>query len=207
MQRPKKPRLVAFAQTLGLAIPLRVIGGIVRELRSGSREDDYDIPLSNIAREITRYVSGIDTQFGHVVKYIQLPLKSGGYLAWPICCPFALLDFLCERRFEFGTFLHAHIGGREANIVVWSDETTSGNQLRADMKRTFLSFYWSFCDLPDYFKNSNHSWWPVGILSHDSVKTIAGETSGIMRHILRFFFMGRHNFDVGVRLKMGGRGS
>ena len=87
--------------------------------------------------------------------------------------------------------------GRTVVVVAW----------RA-LKRTFLSFYWSFCDLPDYFKNCDHGWWPVGILSHDSVKTIAGDASGIMRHILRFFFMGRHNFDVGVRLKMGGgRGS
>ena len=79
MQRPKKPRLVAFAQTLGLAIPLRVIGGIVRELRSGSREDDYDIPLSNIAREITRYTIALEI-WGVPGLANMLPIRVVGFL-------------------------------------------------------------------------------------------------------------------------------
>eukprot|EP00959_Pyramimonas_sp_CCMP1952_P022810 479431-Pyramimonas_sp.AAC.2 len=122
----------------------------------------------------------------------------------PILCPLALLYFMCERSLAFGKLLRNSIVGDVANVIAWSDETASGNQLRADMSRTFLSFYWSIADLPEFFKGCDRGWWPIGILSHDSVKTVAGEASGIMKHILRHFFMGPNNFANGISLNLCG---
>eukprot|EP00959_Pyramimonas_sp_CCMP1952_P472461 9500070-Pyramimonas_sp.AAC.2 len=102
--------------------------------------------------------------------------------------------------------LHTHLAHREASVVIWSDETTSGNQLRSDMKRNFLSTYWCIAELPEFFRNSDHGWWPIGVLSHDAVKSVKAEESGIIRHVLRFFFLGHQNFERGIRLRMGSVG-
>ena len=202
MERAKKPRVIELVQCLGLAIPLSAVGKLARELRH--HDTDEDIPLNNVPKAVLNYISSIETPFGALVKHLQLPLQEGGYLDWPICCPFALLYFMCGKSFAFGTLLRNHITSGVANIVVWADETTSGNQLRADMKRTFLSLYWSIADLPDFFKCSDHGWWPIGILSHDSTKSVAGEVSGIMKHVLRFMFMGQNNFATGIVLNLCG---
>lgn len=195
----KKPRLASFLQTVGLSIPLTVIARIANELKSSDADDD-DIMLQNVPREMKRMVSGISTPCGPVVKHMYLPLKSGGTLDFPICCPFALLNFLCDSNPKFENFLKTHTADRECSIAVWADETTSGNQQRHDMRRTFISFYLCICDIPQFFRSADHGWWPIGVLSYDSMKEVAGEASALMKYILRFFFTGSGNFADGARV-------
>ena len=112
---------------------------------------------------------------------------------------------MCEASFSFGKFLCDYINDTGVcNIVIWSDETTSGNQLRTDQRRTFLSFYWTICELPGFFKSSDHGWWPIGILSNDVVHDVAGQASGIMKAILRHFFIGDCSFTSGIRVQLCG---
>eukprot|EP00959_Pyramimonas_sp_CCMP1952_P455820 9472168-Pyramimonas_sp.AAC.1 len=202
MERSKRPRVIELVQSLGLAIPLSAVGKVARELRR--HDDDEDIPLNSIPTKVQNYMSSIEAPFGPLVKHLHLPLKTGGYLDWPICCPFVLLYFMCNRSFAFGALLRDRVAGGLANIVAWADETTSGNQQRPDMKRTFLSMYWSIADLPEFFRSSDHGWWPIGVLSHDSCKHVAGEVSGIMKHVLRFMFMGQNNFAAGISFDVCG---
>jgi hypothetical protein len=203
MQGRKKSRLASVLQAAGLSIPLNVVSRVARELAAESGDDD--ILTHNIDREMKRLVHDVVTPFGSVVKHLRVPCKSSGHLDFPICCPFALIYWLCSTSSKFGDFLREHLEGKVNSVCIWADETTSGNQHRSDNRRTFMSFYWTLCELPAYYRNTDHGWFPLGVLSVDSVKNVDGEASAVLKYLMRFMFLGEHNFATGVRFGQAGR--
>ena len=143
------------------------------------------------------------TPYGNLLEEVHLPCKSGGTLSWWIANPLALIWFLGSVSAAFGEFLFEHID-RVARISLWGDETVAGNPLRPDNANKFLAVYFSFTQLPGFFRTSDYGWWPIGVLHYEKVKELKCGYSTILKHTLEKMFLGTVSFSLGVMVPMSG---
>lgn len=186
---PRKKRLVKAAQAAGLNVPLTVIQRLVDELtREDSDSDEDDVPVASsskrTAQHVLEYCSGITTPFGNLMQQWMLPGKNGADIVWDVFQPFAMLWALCVKVPQFASFLYMHLNGIESRIVFWTDETSCGNKMRPDNRRRFIAVYFSWVDLPEYWRSCDYGWLPVGFLSYDTMRLVKSEVSGIMRVVI-----------------------
>ena len=87
------------------------------------------------------------TLYGPVVQFMQLPgsdLQQFEYVA-----PAAFLNYLSCMCDEFSNVLAtSHFPNNTATLILYGDEMTPGNPLRADGGRELLNFYYTLLELP-----------------------------------------------------------
>ena len=82
-----------------------------------------------------------------------------------------------------GSFFRLHCSGQVNRVVFWGDETTGGNPLRPDSRTKFLCLYWSFLELPEWYRALDHGWMPIGYMKYDTLKHIVSGYSGVLKHV------------------------
>lgn len=174
-----------------------------------------DIPLSKVVavaskvgptsmrEQIRNYkeYSKIDTPYGTVATTVDLKLRNGLAHSAYVNNPFALLHAACKVNPAFGSFLARYVG-TSGSIVIYTDETTPGNQHRPDHARSYEAVLWTFKELPSWFKNRRHGWFKFGFVLSEVVSEVQGGIQEVVRKmIMTFFDPSSFNFaTTGMRL-------
>jgi hypothetical protein len=200
---------VRLAQLLGLGVPLSVVNRIGRALAddADASDSDGDLASSNVTAQVRRHVTTISTPFGTVLQAWRLPKEGGGHVMWEVFHPMALLWALCSRAPDFGAFLFQYCAGVQNKLCLWTDEQSTGNKLRPDSRRRFVGVYFTFAELPQWFRACDCGWLPIGFLSYDTMKLVPGDISCMLRFVIRSVFTGAHNLESGIDLPAREHGS
>jgi len=148
----------------------------------------------------------ITTPYGNLISIVSLPLEdeTADPYQWPIVNPFAFLYVMCLKSVRFAAFLKKCVGGGVAGIVLYTDETTPGNQLRPDSRGDIQCFYWTFSNFPDWYRSRRFGWFAFGFLTVTKQHEVKGDISRICKHMLSTFFNPEgFNFEVGMHLPHG----
>jgi len=119
---------------------------------------------------------------------IDLPLKTGGVFKWHVVLPQTSVICFSERAGTFRDVMiktAARVGAAHKwPIILYNDEVTPGNVLRADNRRKFVAFYWSLLDFGQALRREE-CWLHMGVLRQSLLNTISGGLSSVTRMLLR----------------------
>ena len=141
---------------------------------------------STAVAELQKF-SRMETPYGTVRSSIRLERVDGQSLESQVNNPFALLWAASVVQPKFGSFLMRHTHG-QATIVLYTDETTPGNNKRPDKGRSFEALLWTFKELPDWFRSRQHGWFKFGYMLSTSVESVRGGMAAINKSIILSFF-------------------
>ena len=155
--------------------------------------------------EKTQEVDNISTPYGNLLVRLELELVEGGTWKWPICNPMALLYHMCEENLAFARLLQrSQRGSGVFRVCLYADEETPGNNQHPDVPKESQCFYWTFHELPDWFRASKAGWWYLGVMKTSAQDQTKGGQSGITAAILKQFWAEvGHNMRNGVRIPLG----
>ena len=111
------------------------------------------------------------TPYGTLVKELPLTVKdSARTVTLQYICPFAFLWLASQESTGFAAFLALYFGAlgvgeaapatsvldesKTARIGIYVDDSRPGNNLRPDQGRKYYAYYWTFLELPDWFRVS-----------------------------------------------------
>jgi len=178
-------------------------GGSVRMLRKNLQ----------VASE---FYSKASTMYGTLVQTIDLGTPS--LSKWEYVHPAAYLRLLSEISPGFSAMMAetvASIGHRPLKLVLYMDECTPGNPLRADKARSVQSIYWCFADWPQWALQKSSVWLLLGCMRSSLQAELPEGASTLLHAVLRMFFpscsaignQNRSDFRHGIFLKNGTTGS
>ena len=145
----------------------------------------------------------VSTPYGTVLRNLDLPLVDGGVFNWRIASPGAFLYHLCLQSSLFAKFLSYHLDGITSHLALYSDETTAGNVMRWDSSRKVQTFYYTFFELPDWFRSRACGWFVLGFLRYNMQCRIRGGLPCIWKIILEMLFCDLWNLSTGLLLPLG----
>ena len=132
------------------------------------------------------------TPYGEAVRSMKI-----GELTVDVAHPAALLWHFANTNADFAVMV------RDSNvdvnaIAVWHDEIVSGNVLRSDNLNKHVVMFWTCLSWPAYVRELSFGWLPLCVLPYESVTSLAGAHSELLRHIFHLLFTGEHNLRAGV---------
>lgn len=129
--------------------------------------------------------------------------------------PFGFIWMAASQSEAAKEFFCGHLGANVNRIAFYCDEVTPGNVLRPDHGRSFEVVYWSFLELPRWFRsNASASWFPLLFVESKKLHDVEGGMSAVAKAVVHLFFpAGTESFnfestgmligDVHVRAKFG----
>ncbi len=128
------------------------------------------------------------TPCGDLITELSVSTASGIDLKIPVLNPFALLWRSTSMSIEMSSFLQQHLGGKVCRICLYCDGVTPGNALRPDKGRTFEAVYWTFLELPDWFRSHvDVGWMPLCFVESKKMDAVLGGMSAVVKAIVRLF--------------------
>ena len=164
------------------------------------------------------------TPYGTLMKKLPLDIiDSARTVMLEYICPFAFLWLASQESTGFASFLALYFGAlgvgeaapapsvldesKTARIGIYVDDSRPGNNLRPDKGRKYYAYYWTFLELPDWFRASQVGWFPLCFVLVESVEKIAGGLSRITALLLEAMFsdaaMAFSFSTTGMRLPIG----
>ena len=144
--------------------------------------------LGHAVYERAKTLENTDTPYGTLVKTLEAPKEPDPkakpepgaepeVVLIKYVCPFALLWLTCQECPGFLSWIAAFAcmgmaafkasqywdeakpGAQPpARIAIYEDEVCPGNNHRHDKGRKYLAIYWTFLDLPEWFRSSTDGW-------------------------------------------------
>jgi len=202
----KVPRVASMAATqqrvlaeamMRLDIPVSKVLAVVNH---NSCDDFTARECQNEYRQYSR----MSTPYGTVATSLRVQLTDGTATDLYINNPFALLYAAATTSPKFGAFLlhHTQQFGNHARIVIYSDETTPGNQHRPGNARSYECLQWTLCELPTWYRERQHGWFKFSYILSDVVDKVDGRMAALIKQMLYLFFSpDDFNFNVtGARI-------
>ncbi len=146
-----------------------------------------------------------NTPYGIIRQSFEMPGLEGEPVTIEFVHPFALLYEMSSKSAACSRFLKQHLGGSTCRVVLYIDETKPGNQLRPDTARAMECVYWSFLELPTWYRaKTDVGWLPFACVASKDAARIDGGLSALIGQFLKVFFSnvdGEPNLHrVGLRL-------
>ena len=149
-----------------------------------------------------------DTPYGKVVQSIPIETTTNGELSWEIIHPFAFMWYLSTVCVQFGVMMADSIAMAPKNIlrlILYGDELTPGNPLRADLGRQAFNFYYSFAEWPSWLLHRKDGWLALGSLRTKIIHNIKGGVTSLVKSIMKLFFIdGYANLQTGFSYEAHG---
>ena len=148
---------------------------------------------------------------GRCVDTVALPLRGAAARPWPIASPSTCMRFFCESSDSFASMVLAaeracpNSLANPWRMVLYSDELTPGNPLRADNRRKTMIWYWSILEYGRHNLQKVEAWLPLAAIRSSIARQVEGGFCGVLRHLLRALFLGDHGIGaVGITLPVRG---
>ena len=176
--------------------------------------------LGHAVYERAKTLEETDTPYGTLVKTLEAPKEPDPkakpepgaepeVVLIKYVCPFALLWLTCQECPGFLSWIAAFAcmgmaafrasqywdeakpGAQPpARIAIYEDEVCPGNTHRHDKGRKYLAIYWTFLDLPEWFRSSMNGWFTFTFVTATKIEEIRGSDSQLSRLVLKAFFGG-----------------
>ena len=89
-------------------------------------------------------------------------------------------------------------------MVLYSDELTPGNPLRADNRRKTMIWYWSILEYGRHNLQKVEAWLPLAAIRSSIARQVEGGFCGVFRHLLRALFLRDGDIGTaGITLRLG----
>ena len=143
------------------------------------------------------------TMYGPVVQFMQLP--GSDLEQFEFISPAAFLNYLSSTCNAFSNLLA--FPNNSATLLLYGDEMTPGNPLRADGGRALLNFYYTFLEFPSWFLHKKDGWFVLASLRSSLIKQINGGVAGLITRIMRTLFVddSTASLSKGIFLKVGNK--
>ena len=155
-------------------------------------------------REELRRTLDVNTPVGPLFGKVTLQLKSGGEFVLDHIRPQALLYTLCSRSRFFAAFWRQRLlVNAGSGFLLYTDETSCGNQLRPDARRKCQALYFSHSALPTWYRARQDGWFAWAYVPAEVQNDIGGGLAQLFKTMCSDFFCGSHNFIDGIMLPSG----
>jgi hypothetical protein len=196
-QPPKRQRLDAGSSVVRTGLPLKpqvACHGLSRHL---------------VARELHKH-DDEHTPYGPLYQTLALKNVDDTVSEVQVLNPFALLWTTASASEHAADFFSKHLGGRTSKLAFYCDGVKPGNALRPDVGRSFEAIYWSFVELPSWFRNRVQVGWLLfAFIETRVVQKVSGGMAAVAKQVIEHFFpreSGKFHFSAtGVLLPCRGR--
>ena len=182
----KRRRLECVANS---SISLSTLAEVIGTLQKG---EDVCCTAKTISRDLQACLD-IHTPYGYLIQKAPLQLDNGKTYDWSYCNPAALLHIGCNKSRRLASLVEASSATNPAELILYNDETTPGNQLRPDNAREQMCMYYSFKQFPDWFRSRKFGWFFFSSLKTSILETVVGGLSTLIAVVLKVFFMATFN--------------
>ena len=124
------------------------------------------------------------TPHGPVLQQFTVLKTDGQSLTVLYVKPAALLWIAVKQSPAFGEFLRQHLPSNTSAVCVYMDDVRPGNAHRPDNGRTYLAWYYSFLDLPEWWRTSELGWFDLAFTMWEDCKDIQGGVSALTDALL-----------------------
>ena len=152
-----------------------------------------------IAKEIDAELNR-HTPVGPLLMQTQIPLVDNSTYTWHHVNPMAFLYHLCTLSGSQSDFLRSCTATGPANLVLYHDESSTGNILHPDSPREMVNVYWRFKKFPPWYKSRKLGWYAYGFLPSSVVDEACGGLSSICGRVVAGFFGGQTSLTRGIML-------
>ena len=182
-------------------VKINVSVASLASIMSGGKDDS-----EAVARDIFKSIDDIahaHTPYGNIIDTLMLPLWTGDeYELWYVN-PCAFIYMLCQESSGMATMFKQHIHGT-AKLCVYTDECVPGNVLRPDKGRKVLNVYFTFEDLPGWFRAREYGWFLLCSCPASVLDDVEAGVSQLMRHLLKVFVCQTPGLcTTGMRVPLG----
>jgi hypothetical protein len=178
-------------------IPIKVLDKVAKEL-------GCDTGQASMARAIRGELADVHTPLGNLIITVDVPMVGEEPLPWVCINPLALLYYCCLRSAHFAKFFSKHLGGILSSLTLYTDETTPGNVLRPDMARKIQCVYFTWMELPYWFRSRKIGWLPLGFMKSSRLAQVEGGLAVLTKVIVKLCFGEYFSFSIGVRCPFEG---
>jgi len=103
--------------------------------------------------------------------------------------PFGFLWMAASQSECASAFFKEHLGCAKNRIAFYCDGVTPGNVLRPDSGRSFEAIYWTFLELPRWYRcNASASWFPLTFVDAKQLKSVKGGMAAVAKAVVDLFF-------------------
>jgi hypothetical protein len=151
----------------------------------------------------------ITTPYGDLVTVVELTDEDGQTLKVNTLNPFAFLSHVASVSVAAFNFLAQWLANKECRLAFYCDGVTPGNVLRPDLGRHFEAIYWTFLELPSWFRSKvDVGWFPFCYIESKYIHKVPGGMAAVTKMVVKQFFSADElgfNFQrTGVLIKHGG---
>ena len=191
----------------------RSIAYVLQKLHDKNLLLDDDLGASKNERKKLAKSAAIhanaDTPYGKVVQSMRLPLEGESEpYALEFIHPFAFIWYLSSVCAEFSAIMMASVvaaANHSLSLLLYGDELTPGNPLRADLGRQALNFYYCFVEWPNWLLHRKDGWLCLCSLRSTLVHRILGGAALLVKRLLFMLFVqGNTNLRTGVTFMHNG---
>jgi hypothetical protein len=209
----KRPEAIAAAQkrlkgdfvqaVLASGCPIRrLLKGF-----NGADAPDSQIGRKAVAKALHAY-RAVDTPYGSVIDYMQIADNHGGTVKVEYINPFALI-YLCSMESDyFGNFFASFLVNK-GRIALYCDEVSPSDGLKFEQNRAYNSVFFTFLDLPAWFRSRSLGWLPLAHIPVELIKSKTTTWPKVFRGCFNVFWGnedGGCNLElVGVRIRLAGQ--
>ena len=159
-------------------------------------------------RELHKH-DNITTPYGDLITVLELTDEDGQTFKVNSLNPFAFLSHVASVSIAAFGFLAQHLANKSCRLAFYCDGVTPGNVLRPDLGRHFEAIYWTFLELPSWFRSKvDVGWFPFCYIESKFVKRVPGGMAAVTKMVVEQFFPQdelRFNFQrTGVLIKHEG---
>ena len=136
-------------------LPLR--GILERQKEHSGRKLGWKRAYSELHRS-----RDIDTLHGKLTKQLMVVGQNGASMRIDYVSPIPLIVHACAVSIGFFRLMQMCVQQAPGNVlrlVFYHDAVTPGNNLRPDQGRSFISFMWSFLELPQWLRHRGRLRW------------------------------------------------
>ena len=192
MATSKRRKLVTHAYDPGTS--LASASRILCEMAEGSGAS-----AKQLARELHDRTD-IWTPVGKVIQPVSLQLADNETYRCACINPCALLYHLCCTLDSFARFFWSLMRSGIASLILYTDECTTGNQLRPDCKTKLQCVYWTFSFFPHWYRARSTGWFSFTYIPYEVQERVVGGMAAVGKVILKAFFSDTFNFSTGFWL-------
>ena len=182
---------------------------IVEQLVAGT---DASAETERRRVRIKLYAAGnIETLYGVLFDHLDVRSAEGTWHKIQYINPFALLGIACAKSLPFFRLIEGmqqKAGGKPLRFVLYHDGVVPGNNLRPDDGRAFVSFLWSFMELPRWIRMRGRlRWFTMFYITKKDMKSMDIGIPQLTRAILRKLFGSEDDFNfatTGISLQHNG---
>ena len=74
----------------------------------------------------------------------------------------------------FGDFLRQHLPSNTSAVCLYMDDVQPGNVLRPDHGRTYLAWYYTLLDLPEWWRTCDLGWFDLAFMLWEDCHDVQG---------------------------------